>query len=103
MSLIGTWAIEVATGFFGTHPATLVFREQAGFVTGSILSQLGERPLEDLSTTPDGFTSQVSLEVKGKLYDAVMTGQTEGDHIEGEIKVNLFFAPTVRYTGTRVG
>jgi hypothetical protein len=103
MSLIGTWNLEVATGFFGTHPATLVFREDSGGVTGSINSQLGERPLEDLSVTPDGFTSKVSLEVKGKLYDAEMTGAVSGDAIDGEIKVNFFMAPTVRYTGTRAG
>jgi len=102
MSLIGTWAIEVSTGFFGTHPANLIFREEGGAVTGSITSQLGERPLEGLSVTPDGFASNVSLEVKGKLYEARMTGQAAGDRIEGEIKVNLFFAPTVRYAGTRV-
>jgi hypothetical protein len=101
MSLIGTWQIEVATGIFGTHPATLIFREQGGFVTGSINSQLGERPLEDLAVAPDGFTSKVSLEVKGKLYDARMTGRADGDRIEGEIKVNLFVAPTVNFAGTR--
>jgi hypothetical protein len=101
MSLIGTWNLEVATPFFGTHPATLVFRQEGGGVTGSINSQLGERPLENLSVTDDGFTSKVSLEVKGKLYDATMTGEAAGNQINGEIKVNMFFAPTVRYTGTR--
>lgn len=103
MNLIGTWSLEVATGFFGTHPATLVFHENGGGVSGSIRSQLGERPLEDLSVTPEGFTSKVSLEVKGKMYDAAMTGEVSGDTIEGEIKVNFFMAPTVRYTGTRAG
>ncbi|HZI17451.1 MAG TPA: hypothetical protein VEY09_02560 [Pyrinomonadaceae bacterium] len=103
MSLIGTWNIEVATPFFGTHPATLVFREQGGLVSGSINSQLGERPLESLAVAGDSFTSTVSLEVKGKMYDAKMTGQAAGDRIDGEIKVNMFLAPTVRYTGTRAG
>jgi hypothetical protein len=103
MSLIGIWDIQVATGFFGTHPAKLNFREQGGVVTGSITSQLGERPLEELSVTSDGFAANVSLEVKGKLYEARMTGQADGDRIVGEIKVNLFFAPTVSFAGMRAG
>jgi hypothetical protein len=101
MRLIGTWNVEVATGFFGTHPATLVFREAGAGLSGSINSRLGERPLEDLSVTPEGFASKVSLEVKGKVYDARMTGLVSGDEISGEIKVNMPLAPTVRYNGTR--
>lgn len=103
MSLIGTWNLEVATPFFGTRPATLVFGGTGGTITGSINSQLGECPLQALSVKGDGFTSKVSLEVKGKTYHATVTGKAAGDQINGEIKVNMFLAPTVRYTGTRAG
>lgn len=102
MSLIGTWNLEVATGFFGTHPATLIFHDEGGSVEGSIDSKVGQRPLEELSVVGDSFTAKLSLEVNGKFYDGQMTGRGEGDRIEGQIKVNMIFAPTVRYTGTRV-
>lgn len=101
MSLIGTWNLEVATPFFGTRPATLVLSETGGTVNGSINSQLGECRLQDLSITGDRFTSTVSLEVKGKTYNATVKGGAAGGRINGEIKVDMFLAPTVRYTGSR--
>ncbi|HYN85086.1 MAG TPA: hypothetical protein VER32_07540 [Pyrinomonadaceae bacterium] len=101
MAIEGIWNLEVATPF-GKHPATLVIERNGGSLGGRIDSRLGSIPLEDASASgEDEFEAGVSYEVRGQTYRARISGRSEGDRIEGKIKVNLPIAPPARYTGTR--
>ena len=101
MAIEGIWNLEVATPF-GKHPATLVIENEAGSLSGSIDSRLGRIPLESAEANGgEGFEAGVSYEVRGQTYHARISGRSEGDRIEGTIKVALPIAPPVRYTGTR--
>ena len=100
MNLVGTWNLEVATPF-GKHPATLVFEEAGGAVSGRIDSRLGNAQLGDLRVEGDGFNATVSLDFQGKPYNANINGRVNGDSINGVIKVKIAIAPPIKYTGTR--
>jgi hypothetical protein len=102
MNLVGTWNLQVATPF-GNHPATLVFEGAGGALNAHIDSRLGTAPLENLSVTHDGFDATVQMEFQGKPYGASISGQIDGNDINGTIKVKLPIAPPIKYTGTRAG
>jgi hypothetical protein len=100
LAIEGIWNLEVATPF-GKHPATLVIEQAGGALGGRIDSRLGSIPLEDARGAGEEFEAGVSYEVKGTNYHARISGRSEGDRIEGTIKVAFPMAPPVRYTGTR--
>ncbi|HEX5706243.1 MAG TPA: hypothetical protein VFX96_03035 [Pyrinomonadaceae bacterium] len=100
MAIEGIWNLEVATPF-GKHPATLVIEKEGDALGGRIDSRLGSIPLEDARGGSDDFEAGVSYEARGQTYHARINGRSDGDRIEGTIKVALPIAPPVRYTGTR--
>ena len=97
----GTWNLEVNTPF-GKHPATL-FLERApdGSLAGRVRSQIGETALSGIKTDADAFEADAAHDFRGQTYRARVAGRAEGDQLEGTIKVDFPFAPTVRFTGTR--
>lgn len=101
MELVGTWDLEVSTPF-GTHPATLLIEgDPGGGYRGRIDSRLGTATLEEVSETADGLEGTVSLELKGSTYTARVTAAVADERIDGQIKVNIPFAPPARFTGTK--
>ncbi len=100
MQVEGNWNLEVSTPF-GNHPATLVFERDGDTLSGKINSQLGNAPLRDLKTTGDEFAASVALELRGQQYEADISGQIDGDAMNGVIKVHLAIAPRMKFTGTR--
>ena len=100
MNFEGTWRLQVATPF-GTHPATLILERENDSFTGTIDSRLGVATLRDITGNGSGFAAIVSLELQGKVYEANIAGQAEGDQLDGTIKVKLPIAPTIKYSGYR--
>lgn len=99
--MTGTWNLQVATPF-GTHPATLnIERSGDGYLKGSLNSTFGNVSLSDITDNGEGFEATASLEVQGKMYSARLNGRSEGNALEGTIKISFPLAPVIRFTGRR--
>lgn len=99
--MLGTWNLQVETPF-GKHPGTLKLERAAdNSVNGFISSRLGHAALSDIMLTAESFEANVSLELQGRTYNARVSARAEGNTLNGTIKVNIPFAPSARFTGTR--
>lgn len=100
-NLSGTWMLEIATPFGQPSPATLVLEQDGDAIRGTLQSDMGDAPLNNIKVKRNTFDAKLALELQGQRFEAHVTGRIDNDRLSGTITINLPVAPPISFTGTR--
>lgn len=78
--LVGTWKMTM-TSPQGTHPGTLVVREESGNLVATMDGEMGKLPAT-VTTSEKGVTIAFTVDYQGPLA-VVLTGSVTGDTMKG--------------------
>lgn len=98
-SLVGNWTLEVQLPNGATLPATLMIKEDAGKLTGTVSSAMGDATLTNITINGAAFDGAMSLTMQGQAMDGKMSGRVEADKISGQLE--LPGTPAIAFVGTR--
>ncbi|GAC1407034.1 MAG: hypothetical protein NVSMB56_20600 [Pyrinomonadaceae bacterium] len=98
-NLIGTWTLEANAPFVGKQTLTLKLDANGDALRGTVSHTMGSVELTDIEISDSNFAATAALDVQGKHYAARINGQTDGDAMQGTIKVDLPLIPSVKFTG----
>ncbi len=98
--LAGTWELDIQTPFGQNIPANLriVHHEETGF-KGGIKSEMGDADLVSLVIHDNSFAATLSFELGGQTMAAQVTGEVDGNQMEGSITVQD--TPPLTFTGLK--
>ena len=84
---VGAWSLEIDTPLGQTIPATLTISHSGDEHTAVIHSEMGDAELGSIEINNNSFHASASLEMDGHGVKIEVSGQLNGDQIEGTLKL----------------
>lgn len=81
--LVGTWSLTM-TSPQGTHPGTLVIKDEAGKLAGAMTGEMGSIPV-DVKTTETGVSIAFTVDYQGQPLPIVLAGKVAGATMKGAV------------------
>jgi hypothetical protein len=96
--LVATWNIVIAAPG-QDMPGTLKIEKTGDVYKGSVVTDLGEAPLDTVKVDGDSFTAGITVNAQGQTMTGTINGKLKDDKLTGEI--SLAAVGVIPYTGKK--
>lgn len=97
--LNGNWTIDIQTPFGQNIPATLNVTKEGAGLGGRVESEMGDANIVSANVDGNSFTATLSFEMGGQTLGAEITGEIDGNQMEGSL--SLQDSPPLPFTGSK--